>query len=90
MHYRLGWPGWKTLGRLGVPIYIQLETLHDAESGVYVVTSKNLPGLVAEISDQASAQEFHRAVDDCIGLLLQTKPLPVKTVTVWPVEIVPA
>ena len=88
--YRLGWPGWKLVARIGVPTYMKLEVIHDVEAGVYVATSKSLPGLVVEVSDKASAQEFHREVDCCLELLLADKPKPVKTVTAWPVETVPA
>lgn len=88
--YRMGWPGWELMAKIGVPTYMKLYVVHDVEAGVYVATSRNLDGLVVEVSDKATAQDFHREVDNCIALLLADKPQPVKTVTVWPVETVPA
>lgn len=48
MHYRLGWPFGLIAARMGVPISIGVDVIHDREAGVYVGTSNDLRGLVVE------------------------------------------
>jgi hypothetical protein len=91
--YRVGWPGWKIAGRLGVPLLIKLGVLHDREAGVYVVTSKDLPGLVVEIPESATVEQMHKEIDDCAVMLLSehiAQPSKAKAVTAWPGEFVAA
>ena len=49
--YRVGFPGWKTAARLGVPLEVVVEVLYDKEAKVFVASSDDfLPefGCVAE------------------------------------------
>lgn len=48
LHYRLGWPMGRFLARCGVPIYIRVDVIHDAEAEVFVGTSTDIRGLVVE------------------------------------------
>ena len=46
--YPAGWPFWKEVARVGVPIGINVNVIRDDEAGVYVALNSNLKGLVAE------------------------------------------
>ncbi|WP_225783367.1 DUF1902 domain-containing protein [Xenophilus sp. Marseille-Q4582] len=46
--YRVGFPGWKLAARFGRPLVFNIEVLKDEEAGVFVATSPDLRGLVAE------------------------------------------
>jgi hypothetical protein len=46
--YRIGFPFWKQLARLGVPLKVRVNVLRDDEAGVFVATSGDLRGLVCE------------------------------------------
>ena len=46
--YRVGFPGWKIAARIGVPILVKIDVIHDKEAKVFVATSRDLPGLVVE------------------------------------------
>jgi len=48
LHYRLGWPMARFLGRCGVPIHIRVDVIHDEEADVFVGMSPDLRGLVVE------------------------------------------
>lgn len=48
--YRIGFPFWKQLARIGVPLIIRVDVLRDDEAGVFVATSRDLRGLVCEAS----------------------------------------
>lgn len=48
MPYRVGLPGWKLVARAGIPTSLRVDVMKDAEAGVFVATSPDLPGLVAE------------------------------------------
>lgn len=91
--YRVGWPGWKIAGRFGVPLLIRLEVLSDKDAHVYVVTSRDLPGMIAEVPFGSSVEEMHRHINDCALLLLEEQLSPkahAKTVTAWPGEFAAA
>jgi len=68
--YPAGWPLWKLLARLGVPIVVKINVLHDDDAGVYVATSTNLRGLVAEAPSKDALID---AVHDCIDLLMEVE-----------------
>jgi len=57
--YRVGLPGWKLAGRLGLPLLYRVDVVHDADAGVYVATSPDVRGLVAEA---ATFDELFREV----------------------------
>lgn len=46
--YRLGWCFATFLAKLGMPLLIKVEIIHDDEANVYVATSSDLKGLVVE------------------------------------------
>lgn len=46
--YRIGLPFWKHFARLGVPLNLRVDVLRDEEVGVFIATSRDLPGLVCE------------------------------------------
>lgn len=64
--YRVGRPGWKVFGRFGATLVYRVDVMHDAEAGVYIATSRDVPGLVAEAPNfdelfrevQAGAEEL--------------------------------
>ena len=66
--YRVGFPGWKLAARIGVPLLLRIEVIRDHEAGVFVATSPDLDGLVAEAK---TADELVRAVYDCTDMLLE-------------------
>lgn len=46
--YRIGFPLWKQLARLGVPLTVRVHVQRDDDAGVFVATSDDLRGLVCE------------------------------------------
>lgn len=60
MHYRVGLPGWRTLGRLGASLYFRVKVYRDDEAGVYWAESPDLRGLVIEA---ATLEELFREVN---------------------------
>lgn len=48
MPYRVGLPGWQLLARAGVAVSMRVDVIKDQEAGVFVATSPDLPGLIAE------------------------------------------
>ena len=65
--YRVGFPGWKIAARLGAHLLIKIDVLHDKEAGVFVATSRDLPGLVVEAPVM---DELFPNVYDCASMLL--------------------
>jgi predicted RNase H-like HicB family nuclease len=66
--YRVGFPGWKIAARFGVPLLLRVEVMRDAEVGVFIATSPDLRGLVAEAN---TLEDLFRAVYDCADMLLE-------------------
>lgn len=65
--YRVGFPGWKLAGRMGVTLLYRVNVLHDPEAGVYVATSPDLRGLVAEAPTfDELFREVHAGADELI------------------------
>ena len=69
--YRVGFPLWKLAARLNVPLLVKLEVVHDRQEKVFVVTSRDLPGLVVEVPDATQAEEMHKEIHGCVEMLLQ-------------------
>ncbi|MET3512728.1 putative RNase H-like HicB family nuclease [Pseudacidovorax sp. 1753] len=87
---RVGFPGWKLAARLGLRVVFRINVIHDDEAGVYVATSPDLQGLVAEAK---SMDELFAAVYDCVGMLMQDelKSVPkFKPFAAWTGELQPA
>jgi Domain of unknown function (DUF1902) len=66
--YRIGLPFWKTAARLGVPLLYRIDVTHDVEADVYIATSPDIQGLVAEMP---SVNELLEVVHDCAYQLLE-------------------
>lgn len=87
--YRVGWPGWKIAAHWGAPLLVKLDVLHDKEAGVFVVTSRDLAGLVVEFSANSTAENAHREIQSCVEMLMEealSSPPKVKPITAWPGE----
>ena len=88
--YRVGFPGWKIAARVGVSLLVKIEVAHDKEAGVFIATSKELPGLVVE---SKSIEQLFPEVYDCVDMLLseQLKRAPKsKPVAAWDGDFCPA
>jgi hypothetical protein len=48
MVYRVGLPGWKIAARAGFGVKLRVDVIHDEEANVFIATSPDLRGLVAE------------------------------------------
>jgi len=46
--YRIGFPFWKLLARMALPMRLRVNILHDPEANVYVAQSPDLDGLIVE------------------------------------------
>lgn len=66
--YRVGFPGWKLAASLGVTLVFRVDVLQDPEAGVYLATSPDIPGLVAEAP---SIEELFKEVHHGADMLLQ-------------------
>ncbi len=65
--FRVGFPGWKLAGRLGATLVYRVDVIHDTEAGVYVATSPDVRGLVAEAATMdALFHEVHAGADELI------------------------
>lgn len=81
--YRVGNPFWRLFAKLGVPLVVRVEVLFDPQAHVYVATSPDLRGLVAEAKTK---EELINAVYDCVDLLLEDQvhsPLKHKPLAAW-------
>lgn len=67
MEYQAGWPFWRAVARMGVPLSIHVTVTHDQDAGVYAVTSSNLKGLFAE---GQTLDELHSNLTDAAADLL--------------------
>lgn len=46
--YRVGFPFWKVLARMGMPMRLRVDISHDPEANVYLAQSPDLDGLIVE------------------------------------------
>lgn len=78
--YRLGWPCVTFFAKMGIPLLVKVEIIHDKVANVYVATSPDLKGLVVEAE---TLDELEKEVWELVPeLLALDKPnLRVKTVT---------
>lgn len=74
MKYRIGWPMWRTVARLGGKLYFRVNVLHDVEAQVYVATSPDVRGLVVEAPDVHALMSEVRGA--ACGLLGAEKSAP--------------
>jgi len=66
--YRVGWPLWKLVARLGVPLRFTLVVHYDPEVCVFWAESPDLDGLVVEA---ATLQDLHNEALLAADLLLE-------------------
>lgn len=69
--YRVGYPFWKTVARLGVPVLVRVHVHRDPESNTYWADSPDLDGLVVAGSDlDELRQEVSIGAHDLIELAM--------------------
>lgn len=75
MDYRIGFPFWKVAARIGIPLKLRVNVLFDEEAQVFVATSHDLPGLVAEARtiDELFA-EVNGSIEDLLTEALHRRP----------------
>ena len=79
--YRIGYPFWKQLARMGMPLLIRVEVLEDSEAGVYVATSSDLKGLVCEAPTMdILVKEVNSTISELLDIYV-AKDVPVRPVT---------
>jgi predicted RNase H-like HicB family nuclease len=86
--YRVGYPGWTLVGRF-VPLLFRVEIIRDEEAGVFIATSPDVRGLVAEApSLDELFKEVHEGADVLIAEKMR-KPAA-RAVVAWDGAICPA
>jgi hypothetical protein len=88
--YRVGFPGWKIAARFGSSLLVKIDVLRDDEAGVFVATSRDLPGLVVEAKDM---DQLFPEVYGCVDMLLseQLKSAPKRRpIAAWDGAFCPA
>lgn len=72
--YRIGYPFWKHLGRVGVPLVVRVDVLWDEEASVFVATSSDLRGLVCEAASLDDlAKEVNSAIEGLLSGIMEDK-----------------
>ena len=66
--YKVGFPLWRTVARLGVPVGLKVDVHHDDEAGVFIATSHDLEGLVVEAT---TLEELVQETKGAIEMLLE-------------------
>ena len=75
--YRIGHPLWTMFARLGVPLKLRINVFHDREANVFVATSKDLTGLVAEAETMdALVSEVQSSVQELLTEILHVPEAP--------------
>ena len=79
--YRIGLPMWKLAANIGIPLKLRVYVFHDKEANVYVATSRDLPGLVAEAAtvDQL-IEEVNSSAEELLHAALHA-PVPHRPTT---------
>jgi hypothetical protein len=73
--YRLGWYFATLLAKIGVPLLIKVDIMHDDEANVYVATSSDVQGLVIEAE---TLDELEREVLWAVPELLELNYASIK------------
>lgn len=69
--YKIGYPFWKFVMRMGVPFSLWVNVTHDREADVFIATSEDLPGLVCEaLTMDELVADIGRAVNDLLAELI--------------------
>ncbi len=76
MNYPFKFPFALLFGRLGATLTIVIEVCHDDEAGVYIATSKDIPGLVIEAESYSQLKnEVTEAIPNLLSLSNNEKHL---------------
>ncbi|MEN9867902.1 MAG: hypothetical protein RL748_3492 [Pseudomonadota bacterium] len=71
--YRIGFPFWKQVARLGMSLKMRINVMRDREADVLVATSDDLPGLVCEVATMDELLlEVYGATHELLAILLQS------------------
>ena len=65
--YRVGYPGWKLLAKIGVPVLVRVQVYFDEESKSFWASSADLDGLAVSGGD---LDELRSEVIAAAGLLI--------------------
>ena len=69
--YRIGFPLWKMFARIGMPMKLRINVMHDSEADVFVATSNDLRGLVCEAqTPEQLVSEINIAIDELMSIHL--------------------
>lgn len=81
--YRVGRVGWRLAFKLGATLIYRVDVVRDAEAGVYVATSPDVQGLVAEASTMDELfKEVDAGAEELIGSQLRASTMNLRGV--WP------
>ena len=73
--YKIGYPLWRVVAKIGIPLRLRVNIVKDNEAGVYVATSKDLHGLICEAATMDELMtEMNYAISDLLSLELNGKP----------------
>lgn len=71
MNYRVGLPGWRLLGRMGVKLLVRVNVHFDKDTGTYWADSPDLRGLVvAAATLEELRQEAVTAASELLDLAM--------------------
>lgn len=83
--YRVGRLGWRLAFKLGATLIYRVDVVRDVEAGVYVATSPDVRGLVAEASTMDDLfREVDAGAEELIGSQLRAGANVVNLRGVWP------
>lgn len=75
--YRIGLPFWKQAARLGIPLNLRVDVMHDPEAEVFVATSNDLRGLVCEAATMDElVVEVNSTVNELLSIQLHAGVTP--------------
>ena len=67
MAYRIGFPFWRFISNLGMPVAVRIDVFWDQQAKVFVATSPDLRGLVAKAPTMAGLEsEVDTSIDDLL------------------------
>ncbi|TAN09446.1 MAG: DUF1902 domain-containing protein [Burkholderiaceae bacterium] len=82
--YRVGRPGWRLAYRLGATLLYRVNVARDVEAGVYIATSPDVRGLVAEAATfDELFREVEAGADELIGSQLRARSGGVALLGAW-------
>ncbi|WP_338846520.1 DUF1902 domain-containing protein [Massilia sp. W12] len=77
--YRVGYPCWRLLAQIGVPLKLSVDVHHDKEAGLFIATSSDLKGLVCEAATiDDLLKEVNAATSELLDLELHGKQSPLR------------